>query len=75
MQIENQPTQPLKAGEIVVFLRATAHQPQASTSQPTRLICGYMDFVYPLSTALLQQLPTHLHYHTQQQSSLRHVMV
>lgn len=74
MQIENQPAQPLKAGEIVVFLRATAHQLQASTSQPTRLICGYMDFVYPLSTALLQQLPTHLHYHTQQQSSLRHVM-
>ena len=74
MHIEQQDSVLLHQGEIALFLQPTAHTLQASTAEATQLLCGYMDFVNPLSQIVVQQLPAHVHYKMREHEGLRHVM-
>lgn len=74
MQIDGADSVILHQGEVALFLQPTPHQLQASSNQSTQLICGYMEFVNPLSAAIVQQFPSHVHYNTQQHAELKHVM-
>lgn len=74
MQVHENESMELQQGEVALFLQPTAHYLQASSSQPTQLLCGYMEFINPLSAAIVQQLPSHVRYNTQQNEGLKHVM-
>lgn len=74
MEIEQEERVTLQQGEVALFLQPTSHQLQANSDQPTQLICGYMEFVNPLSAAIVQQFPSHVRYNTQQHEGLKHVM-
>lgn len=74
MQIADSAPVTLHQGDVALFLQPTQHRLQASGSAATQLICGYMEFVNPLSGAIVQQLPKQVRYDANQHVGLHHVM-
>lgn len=70
----DQPEVVLRDGHVVLYLQPRWHQLRGHAGQNAHMVCGYVDFKWPLSRYVLQQLPSRVICSAEQEPALRHLL-